>query len=334
MRVLGIESSCDDTAVAIYDSEKGLLAHRVFSQTATHAPYGGVVPELASRDHIRKLLPLIDHVISEVGISKKEIQGIAYTRGPGLIGALMAGATVAKSLAYALNIPCMGVHHLESHVMVALLENPTLQFPFIALLISGGHTLLIHVKAFGDYVILGESVDDAVGEAFDKTAKLLGLSFPGGPALAQLAEFGNPERFHFPRPMLQSSDLNFSFSGLKTHAVHCFQQHQNDKHIRADIAFAFEEAVIETLIRKSLRAMDQVGLHELVIVGGVAANKKLRNQLTESLKQRNGHIYYPRLEFCTDNGVMVAYNGWLHFTRGDKEDMAIRVRPRWNMDEL
>jgi N6-L-threonylcarbamoyladenine synthase len=334
MRVLGIETSCDETAVAIYDSEHGLLAHRIYSQIALHREYGGVVPELASRDHIRKTLPLIMQSLQDAQLTQKDIHGIAFTKGPGLIGALMVGASIAKSLAYGWQIPVVGVHHLESHLMVIQLEKDAPKFPFIALLVSGGHTLLIEVRGLGNYTVLGETIDDAVGEAFDKTAKLLGLPYPGGPALAKLAEQGDAKRFHFPRPMLDRKDLNFSFSGLKTHAVNCFQQSVKDEKTRADIACAFEEAAVDTLIQKSLRALEQTGLNTLVLVGGVAANRKLRDKLDRAMSQRGGKVHYPRPEFCTDNGAMIAYNGWLHLNAGQKEDFAIKVKPQWAMDEL
>ncbi len=334
MHVLGIETSCDETAVAIYDSERGLLAHCIHSQIDTHAVYGGVVPELASRDHVRKTLPLIQKALADANLSKKEIDGIAYTKGPGLIGALMVGASIAKSLAFALRIPVVGLHHMESHLMAVGLEKNPPEYPFIALLVSGGHTMLVQVKQLGGYHILGESIDDAVGEAFDKTAKLLGLPYPGGPALAQLAEQGNPERFHFPRPMIHRPDLNFSFSGLKTHAVHCFKQYGDDEQTRADIARAFEEAVVDTLMQKCLRALEKTGLNTLVMVGGVASNKKLRERLLKSIEKIGGKLYFPRQEFCTDNGAMVAYNGWLHLKAGQKEGTDIRVKPRWSMEEL
>ncbi len=334
MRVLGIETSCDETGVAIYDGGCSLLSNILYSQVSTHAAYGGVVPELASRDHIRKTLPLIETALMEAKLNKKDINGIAYTKGPGLMGALMVGASIAKSFAYALKVPVIGVHHMESHLMAIGLEERQPKYPFLALLVSGGHTMLVHVREFGCYEILGESVDDAVGEAFDKIAKLLGLSYPGGPALAKLAEKGNVSRFHFPRPMQKRADLNFSFSGLKTFAVNCFKRSEGDEQTRADIASAFEEAAVDSLVQKSLRAMEQTGLNELVVVGGVAANKKLRQRLGEAVQSASGTIYYPRQEFCTDNGAMVAYNGWLRLSRNEKEDNAIRVFPRWSMKDL
>lgn len=333
MRVLGIETSCDETAIAIYDETKGLRAHHIYSQIALHREYGGVVPELASRDHIRKTLPLIAQSLKDAQLTSKDIQGIAYTKGPGLIGALMVGACIAKSLAFSWEIPVVGVHHLESHLMVIQLEENAPVFPYIALLVSGGHTLLIQVNGFRDYKILGETVDDAVGEAFDKTAKLLRLPYPGGPALAKLAEQGDPKRFQFPRPMLDRENLNFSFSGLKTHAVNCVRQFGADDQTRADIACAFEEAVVETLIKKSQRALEKTGLKDLVMVGGVAANRKLRERLNQAMNQQGVNVCYPRPEFCTDNGAMVAYNGWLHLNAGEKESPSIQVKPQWLITE-
>jgi N6-L-threonylcarbamoyladenine synthase len=336
LRVLGIETSCDETAVAIYDSEQGLLADIVYTQTPLHALYGGVVPELASRDHIRKTLPLIEQAFEQSKLSKHDIDGIAYTKGPGLIGALMVGASIAKSLAYGLNIPAIGIHHMESHLMAVQLEDQAPQYPFIALLVSGGHTLLLHVHEPLHYTVLGESIDDAVGEAFDKTAKLLGLSYPGGAALSKLAESGRPERFVFPRPMLHRADFNFSFSGLKTHAIQCFEKYggAHNPQVRADIAIAFEDAVVDVLVHKGIRALATTGLNCLVAVGGVAANRKLREKLGRALKERSGELYFPRPEFCTDNGAMVAYNGYLYLSRSRQEELSIHVKPRWPMEEL
>ena len=332
--ILGIETSCDETAVALYDGRHGLLAHRIYSQVTTHAKYGGVVPELASRDHIRKILPLIKTILDDAASSKEAIEGIAYTKGPGLVSALMVGASVAKSLAYALQVPVIGVHHMEAHLMVVQLEKNFQSYPCIALLVSGGHTMLVEVRQPGCYKILGESVDDAAGEAFDKIAKLLGLSYPGGPELAYLSEDGNPERFHFPRPMVHQPHLNFSFSGLKTYAINCFKQCGNDEQTRADIACAFEDAVVDTLTIKCLRALEKTRYTTLVLVGGVAANKKLRERLRKVIEKQGVKIYYPRQEFCTDNGAMVAYIGWLRLNAGEKEDRRIQVRARWPMTEL
>ncbi|OGO90637.1 MAG: tRNA (adenosine(37)-N6)-threonylcarbamoyltransferase complex transferase subunit TsaD [Coxiella sp. RIFCSPHIGHO2_12_FULL_42_15] len=331
MRVLGIETSCDETAVAIYDGQHGLLAHHVYSQIPIHQEWGGVVPELASRDHIRKTLPLIQQVLQEARCTPQEIHGVAYTRGPGLIGALMVGASIGRSLSYAWSVPAIGVHHLEAHLMAVMLEAHQPAFPFVALLVSGGHTLLVEAQGLGKYVLLGESVDDAVGEAFDKTAKLLGLPYPGGPALAALATRGDPNRFHFPRPMLSTPHLNFSFSGLKTYAVNVFQQQGDDPQTKADIARAFEDAVVETLLVKCQRALEHTGLQRLVMVGGVSANQRLRAAMRQRLQ---AEVFYPRREFCTDNGAMVAYTGWLRLSHGFYDDLTIEVRPRWPMMEL
>lgn len=332
--VLGVETSCDETAVAIYDGDNGLLSHEVYSQTDVHQRYGGVVPELASRDHIRKLLPQIKLTLSRSGLSANEINGIAYTKGPGLIGALMVGASVARSLAWAWNIPCVGVHHMEAHIMAALLEQDAPEFPFLALIVSGGHTLFVKVDAFGSYELLGESLDDAVGEAFDKTAKLLGLPYPGGPELAKLAEQGNLNRFHFPRPMVNKPGLDFSFSGLKTCAMNCYREHAHDDQLRADIAAAFEDAVVDTMMIKSKRALNQTQLKRLVVVGGVSANKKLRARLRDEIEKEGSRVYYPRREFCTDNGAMVAFTGYERLTRGFIDDLKIQVKPRWSLSEI
>lgn len=330
MKILGIETSCDDTGVAIYDSERGLLAHVLHSQVKTHAEYGGVVPELASRDHIRYLLPLIQQVMIEAGCCSKDLSAIAYTKGPGLIGALLVGAGVAKALAFAWHIPAIGVHHMEGHLLAAFLEAEQPQYPFLALLVSGGHTQIIQVQAFGEYKILGESLDDAAGEAFDKTAKLLGLEYPGGPLLAKLAESGRANVFHFPRPMLDRPGLDFSFSGLKTHALHAINACELTEQNKADLAWAFEDAIVDTLIKKCARAITQTGIKELVVAGGVGANKTLRSRLNTYAQQHDIKIYYPRLEFCTDNGAMIAYAGYQHFIRGTHDqDHAIDVQARW-----
>lgn len=334
MMVLGIETSCDETAVAIYDAKRGLIANRVYSQIALHAQYGGVVPELASRDHVRKLLPLLIETLEEANLRKQDIQGIAYTQGPGLVGALLVGAAFGKSLGFALNIPSIGVHHLEAHLLAVMLEERVPEFPFVALLVSGGHTLLISVTGIGAYELLGETQDDAVGEAFDKTAKLLGLPYPGGPELAALAEKGLPNRFHFTRPMINRAGLDFSFSGLKTQVLHCVQAQSKDDQTRADIACAFEEAVVDTLIIKSRRAMEQTGFSRLVVVGGVSRNIKLRERLLQAMKKNKVEVYYPRLEFCTDNAAMVAYAGCQRLAQGERDSLAISVRARWPMDEL
>ncbi len=331
MIVLGVETSCDETAVAIYDSERGLRSHLIHSQIPLHAQYGGVVPELASRDHIRQTLPLIRAALENAGLTREDIHGIAYTRGPGLIGALLVGATVARSLGWAWHIPTIGVHHLEAHLMAVMLEDPAPKTPFVALLVSGGHTQLIAVEGVGKYQLLGETVDDAVGEAFDKTAKLLGLAYPGGPALSKLAKEGNPDRFHFPRPMVSHPDLNFSFSGLKTFAANCFHQHEQDPHVRADIASAFQQAVVDTLWIKCRRALRQMQSNRLVVVGGVGANQQLRERLRVEMEALGGTVYYPRPEFCTDNGAMVAYTGYLHLKAGLRDTLAIEVKSRCEM---
>ena len=334
MLVLGIETSCDDTAVAIYAAQQGLLFHHIYSQTALHNEFGGVVPELASRDHSRKLIPLLRHTLAAANKSLTDLQGVAYTAGPGLIGALHAGAATGRSLAYALGIPAVGIHHMEGHLLAPLLENNKPSFPFLALLVSGGHTLLVAVKAIGNYQILGESIDDAAGEAFDKTAKLLGLGYPGGPALANLAEYGDPKQYQFPRPMTNRPGLDFSFSGLKTFARNTWNHSAKSEQVKADIACAFEEAVIDTLRIKCRRALQQTGLNTLVVAGGVSANKKLRQWLTQFMQQQNGTVFYPRHEFCTDNAAMIAYAGLQRLQAGQRDDLAIKVRPRWSLDEL
>jgi len=329
MIVLGVETSCDETAVAIYDSEVGLRAHKLYSQIPIHALYGGVVPELASRDHIRQTLPLIRAVLDEAQCSPRQINGVAYTKGPGLIGALMVGATIARSLGWAWNVPTIGVHHLEAHLMAVMLEPASPPMPFVALLVSGGHTQLMAVSEFGHYQLLGETVDDAVGEAFDKTAKLLGLGYPGGPALSKLAEQGDPNRFHFPRPMISHPDLNFSFSGLKTFAANCFHEHENDLRLRADIACAFQQAVVDTLWIKCRRALQQLNSKRLVVVGGVGANRQLRERLRTEMLAIGGEVFYPRPEFCTDNGAMVAYTGYCHLNSGQQDSLKIEVKSRF-----
>lgn len=330
MRILGIESSCDETGIAVYDGDRGLLAHEIYSQAEMHAEYGGVVPELASRDHIQKTLPLIEKVLNDSGLTKEQLTGIAYTSGPGLAGALMVGASIGRSLAWTLNIPAVGVHHMEGHLLAPLLDSPDIQFPFLALLVSGGHTQLVKVGSVGDYQLLGESLDDAVGEAFDKVAKLLDLGYPGGPKVAKLAEQGEPNRFVFPRPMTDRPGLDFSFSGLKTFALNTFHQHDKDMQTKADIALAFETAVVSTLLIKCKRALKQTGLKRLVIAGGVSANRRLRKEL----QQLDCEVFYPRPEFCTDNGAMIAYAGYLRLRSGQQQNLSFSVRPRWNMTEL
>lgn len=339
MKVLGIETSCDETGVAIYDEQQGLIANQLYSQIALHADYGGVVPELASRDHIRKTLPLIKAALQQANITAHEINGIAYTSGPGLVGALLVGSTIARSLAYAWNVPAIGVHHMEGHLLAPMLEPNPPQFPFIALLVSGGHTQLVQVEAVGKYQLLGESIDDAAGEAFDKTAKLLGLDYPGGSALSRLAQQGQADRFVFPRPMTDRPGLDFSFSGLKTFAANTIQHSIEQEgslteQTKADIAHAFQQAVVETLSIKCRRALQQTGLKRLVIAGGVSANQQLRQSLAKLMHQLGGEVFYPQPQFCTDNGAMIAYTGLLRLKNGEHQDLAIEVKPRWNMTKL
>ena len=334
MLILGIESSCDETGVALYDSEHGLLSQALHSQVALHADYGGVVPELASRDHVRKITPLTQRVLRDADKTLDDIDGIAYTAGPGLMGALLVGASFAKSLAWSLGVPALGIHHMEAHLLAPLISRQTdaLGLPFVALLVSGGHTQLVHVKKFGDYEILGESVDDAAGEAFDKTAKLLGLGYPGGPKIAAQAEQGDPTRFRFPRPMTDRPGLDFSFSGLKTYALNTVQSlgTLSEQDI-ADVSVAFEIAAVDTLVIKCRRAIEQSGAQQLVIAGGVSANTRLRQELTDKLQ---AEIVYAPLALCTDNGAMIAYAGALRMLGGAQEDLSINTRPRWPMTEL
>lgn len=334
MLVLGIESSCDETGVALYDTERGLLAHALHSQIELHAEYGGVVPELASRDHVRKTVPLVRAVLDEAELKTSDINGLAYTAGPGLIGALLVGATIGRGLAWSWGVPAIGVHHMEGHLLAPMLEDPAPAFPFIALLVSGGHTLLVQVEGIGKYRILGDTLDDAAGEAFDKTAKLLGLDYPGGPALARLAVQGDTVRFRFPRPMTDRPGLDFSFSGLKTFALTTIQNAGNDDQTRADIARAFEDAVVETLTIKCRRALQQTGVRRLVVAGGVGANRSLRDALREMTVVLDAEVFYPRLEFCTDNGAMIAYAGACRLQAGQSQDFAVDVRPRWSLEEL
>lgn len=330
MRVLGIETSCDETGVAIYDTDHGLLAHRLFSQIAMHAAYGGVVPELASRDHIQRVIPLLREALSDAGLTLQDLDGIAYTAGPGLIGALMTGASIARSMAWGLNIPAVGVHHMEGHLLAPMLEDNPPQLPFVALLVSGGHTMLVDVPRIGEYHILGESVDDAAGEAFDKTAKLMGLDYPGGPLLAKLAEQGRAGIYKFPRPMIDRPGCDFSFSGLKTFSLTTWQNSTQTEQDKADIARAFEEAVVDTLFIKCRRALEQTGRKQLVVAGGVGANQRLRAKLAELPAQ----VAFPRLAFCTDNGAMIAYAGALRLQAGASEPAVISARPRWPLTEL
>lgn len=333
MYVLGIETSCDETAVAIYHADQGLLSHTLYSQIATHNEYGGVVPELASRDHVRKLIPLIKQVLHDSRLPPDKIDGIAYTAGPGLMGALLVGAATARSLAWAWQIPTIAVHHMEGHLLAPMLEEKPPVFPFVALLISGGHTLLIEVRGIGHYRLLGESLDDAAGEAFDKTAKLLGLDYPGGPALSKLARQGSP-RYQFPRPMTDRPGLEFSFSGLKTFTLNTYQNSTQLEQDKADIAFAFQQAMAETLAIKCKRAIQQTGLKTLIVAGGVSANQEIRRQLETMCQKENAQIYFPRPEFCTDNGAMIAYAGCQRLQSGQTQNLTIFARPRWPMDEL
>ena len=334
MRVLGIETSCDETGLAIYDSDRGLLAHALYSQTEIHAKYGGVVPELASRDHIRKALPLLREVLGEAGLSAKHIDGVAYTAGPGLIGALLVGVAIGRSLAWTWQVPAIGVHHMEGHLLAPMLEPDPPAFPFIALLVSGGHTMLVEVSGVGRYHILGETLDDAAGEAFDKTAKLLGLPYPGGPELARLAQQGDPTRFRFPRPMINRPGLDFSFSGLKTFAINTLRNTHSDDQTRADIARAFQDAVVDTLSIKCRRALQASGINSLVVAGGVGANQALRDHLQSRIGDAGGRIYFPRPAFCTDNGAMIAYAGWLRLRDGQSQSLAIEPHARWSLDSL
>ncbi|MBT3753339.1 MAG: tRNA (adenosine(37)-N6)-threonylcarbamoyltransferase complex transferase subunit TsaD [Thiotrichales bacterium] len=338
MIVLGIESSCDETGVALYENGRGLLSHSLYSQAEMHAQYGGVVPELASRDHIKRAIPLIDKLLKDSDLTAEDIGGVAYTAGPGLMGALMVGASIGRSLAYAWGVPAVAVHHMEGHLLAPLLEERVPEFPFIALLVSGGHTLLIRVDGVGEYIELGESIDDAAGEAFDKTAKLLGLGYPGGPALSALAESGNPARFKFPRPMVDRPGLDFSFSGLKTAARNALQKNsidgEFDKELAADIARAFEDAVADTLSLKCRRALRETGLRRLVVAGGVSANSRIRSTLTDMVAKEQGELFFPRLEFCTDNGAMIAFAGALRLAAGEESPLSIQPKARWSLADL
>lgn len=338
MLVLGLETSCDETGVALYDSERGLLADALFSQIDLHRAYGGVVPELASRDHVKRMLPLIRQVLEEAGCRAQDIDAIAYTAGPGLVGALLVGASCAQALAFAWEIPALGVHHMEGHLLAPMLEEQPPQFPFVALLVSGGHTQLVRVDGIGRYALLGESLDDAAGEAFDKTAKMLGLVYPGGPEIARLAERGVPGRFVFPRPMTDRPGLDFSFSGLKTFALNTWQQQRTggeaDEQVRCDIALAFQQAVVETLTIKCKRALKHTHLKSLVIAGGVSANQALRSGLEKMLKELGGQVFYARPRFCTDNGAMIAYAGCQRLLAGQQDGPAIGVQARWPMEQL
>lgn len=344
MRILGIETSCDETGIAIYDDgtgdlPKGIVAHRLYSQIAVHADYGGVVPELASRDHVRKTIPLIKEVLAEANLTPDDLDGVAYTAGPGLIGALLVGCSIGRSLAYGWDLPAVPVHHMEGHLLAPMLEEDAPEFPFVALLVSGGHTMLVRVDGIGQYQMLGESVDDAAGEAFDKTAKLLGLDYPGGPALSKMAESGIQGRFKFPRPMTDRPGLDFSFSGLKTATATAIRKEiaehgELDEQTHADIAYAFQEAVVSTLAIKCKRALKQCELKRLVIAGGVSANTELREKLAEVTKKLGGEVYYPRPEFCTDNGAMIAYAGLQRLKTGAIDELTFKATPRWSLDSL
>ncbi|EKT60046.1 tRNA (adenosine(37)-N6)-threonylcarbamoyltransferase complex transferase subunit TsaD [Providencia sneebia] len=334
MRVLGIETSCDETGIAIYDDKAGLLANQLYSQIKLHADYGGVVPELASRDHIRKTVPLIQAALKEANLTSTDIDAVAYTAGPGLVGALMVGATVGRALAFAWEVPAIAVHHMEGHLLAPMLEDKSPEFPFVALLVSGGHTQLISVTGIGEYELLGESIDDAAGEAFDKTAKLLGLDYPGGPVLSRMAQQGVAGRFTFPRPMTDRPGLDFSFSGLKTFAANTIRENADDDQTRADIARAFEDAVVDTLAIKCKRALEQTGFKRLVMAGGVSANRTLRAKMDDMLTKRGGEVFYARPEFCTDNGAMIALAGLIRLKGGASADLSVTVRPRWPLAEL
>ena len=337
--VLGVETSCDETGVALlrWDPEnpgRGLLSHALYSQISLHAEYGGVVPELASRDHVRKLLPLVREALKEAGLTPADLGGVAYTAGPGLVGALLVGAAAARAMAWALGVPAIGVHHMEGHLLAPLLEDDPPEPPFVALLVSGGHSMLVEVKAIGEYRILGDTLDDAAGEAFDKTAKLMGLPYPGGPALAKLAEQGRPGVFRFSRPMVDRPGLDFSFSGLKTQVLLAWQGSDRSDQTRADVARAFEEAIVDTLAIKCRRALEATGTKRLVIAGGVGANKRLRAQLAEAGAADGFRVYFPRLQFCTDNGAMIALAGAIRLAAGQQQDETIQVQPRWSLETL
>lgn len=334
MIVLGIETSCDETGVALYDSSAGLLSHALFSQVEIHAEYGGVVPEIASRDHVRKLLPLINQCLDNAGLTRKDIDAVAYTAGPGLIGALLVGTATGRSIAMALGKPAIATHHMEGHLLAPMLEADPPEVPFVALLVSGGHSMLVEVRAIGEYRILGETLDDAAGEAFDKTAKLLGLGYPGGPALAKLAVNGDPDRFQFPRPMTNRPGLDFSFSGLKTHTRNLWINSEKDKTTQADIAAGFQQAVVDTLVIKCRRAMQHTRSQQLIIAGGVGANLALRQTLQQAGKKSGWKVSYPRLEFCTDNGAMIAFAGCQRLLAGQDTGLVLQAFARWPLDQL
>ncbi|MGM0563013.1 MAG: tRNA (adenosine(37)-N6)-threonylcarbamoyltransferase complex transferase subunit TsaD [Pseudomonadota bacterium] len=336
MRVLGVESSCDETGLALYDSDAGLLSHALHSQVAVHAEYGGVVPELASRDHILRLTPLLRQVLAGAGLGSGDIDAVAYTAGPGLMGALLTGASMARSLAWSLQVPALGLHHMEGHLLAPMLEDQPPGFPFLALLVSGGHTMLVAVEGVGRYRRLGESLDDAAGEAFDKSAQLLGLGYPGGPALARAAEAGDPARYPFPRPMVDRPGLDFSFSGLKTAVLTAVRQvgEAGLASERAHLAASFQAAVVDVLAIKARRALKETGLKTLVVAGGVGANQALRQRLAEEAERCGAQVRYPRIEFCTDNGAMMAYAGAQRLLAGECEGLAVSARPRWDMEAL
>lgn len=334
MKVLGIETSCDETGIAIYDTNAGLLAHELYSQVKLHADYGGVVPELASRDHVRKILPLIQRCLDSAQLNSKDIDGIAFTRGPGLVGALLVGATVGRSLAYAWGVPAVGVHHMEGHLLAPMLDDNPPEYPFVALLVSGGHSMLVDVKGIGQYEVLGESLDDAAGEAFDKTAKLLGLDYPGGPLLAKLAENGEAGYYKFPRPMTDRPGLDMSFSGLKTFAANTIRDCDGTEQTKSNIAYAFQEAIVDTLFIKSTRALKQTGRKRIVMAGGVSANRQLRQKFAEESKRKGFEVFYPAFEYCTDNGAMIAYAGAQRLANGEKIALNMQAKPRWPLDSL
>ena len=344
MRILGIETSCDETGIAVYDDEKGLLSHELYSQVKLHADYGGVVPELASRDHVRKIIPLIEKAMEDANTKPTEIDGVAFTQGPGLVGALLVGSSVGRSLAYAWNVPAVGVHHMEGHLLAPMLEDDAPAFPFVALLVSGGHSMLVKVEGIGQYEVLGESIDDAAGEAFDKTAKLLGLDYPGGPLLAKLAEKGEAGHYKFPRPMTDRPGLDFSFSGLKTFAANTIRDadltgntdltEEQVEQTKANIAYAFQEAVVDTLIIKCKRALKQTGMKRLVIAGGVSANTMLRAEMKALMQELKGEVFYPSLAYCTDNGAMIAYAGMQRLKVGETLALSSQAKPRWPLDTL
>ena len=338
MNVLGLETSCDETGVAIYNTEQGLLSHTLYSQVELHAEYGGVVPELASRDHVRKIIPLVKEALDQAQLQRTDIDAIAYTQGPGLAGALLTGAATARSLAWALDIPALGVHHMEGHLLAPMLEDEKPEFPFLALLVSGGHTQIIKVEALGQYELIGETIDDAAGEAFDKTAKLLGLGYPGGPQVARLAEQGESGLYQFPRPMTDRPGLDFSFSGLKTFTLTTWQKEvekgNNDEQTKANICRAFQEAVIDTILIKLKRALKETGYKQLVIAGGVGANTQLRKEVKDYMESIGGKAFYPRPEFCTDNGAMIAFSGALRLQASETSDLDFQVKPRWLLSDL